>query len=234
MKKTLKTALIACLVLLVGLSMLTACTTDSHTHTVVINDAVAPTYSKAGLTAGAYCSECGEVLVAQELVPATGSFGLSYSVNSNGITCTISGIGVCTDTKINIPKRLDGYKVTSIGDSAFSGSPNLTSVTLPDSVITVGTRAFSYCKKLTSVTVSNTVTTIGKFAFASCPNLTSITIGDSVTTISDNAFWDCSSLTNITFEGTVAQWKSIKLGDDWRYNVPAIEVVCSDGVVKLN
>lgn len=233
MKKTLKTALIACLVLLVGLSMLTACTTDSHTHTVVIKEAIAPTYNKAGLTAGAYCSECGEVLVAQEIVPATGSVGLSYTVNGN-TSCTITGIGTCTDTKINIPKRLHGYKVKSIGKSAFANCSNLTSVTLPDSIITIGERAFSYCNSLTSVTIANSVTTIGNFVFANCPNLTSITIGDSVTAIGDNVFWNCSSLANIIFEGTVAEWNSIKFGDDWKHGVPATQVICSNGVVKLN
>ena len=251
MRKTIKIALLLCLISLVGVLVFTACTAP-HTHTVVIDEAIAPTYNKTGLTAGAHCSECGEVFVAQELLPATGSVGLSFTVNgnSNRTICTITGIGTCTDTEINIPRRVNGYKVTSIGDSAFSSSPNLTSVTLPDSVITIGNWAFAYCKSLTSVTLSNSVTTIGKSAFANCPNLTSIVIGDSVTTIGENAFWNCSNLTNVTlpnsvtnisegafygcsnltsvtFAGTIEQWKAIgrNIGK---------HVECTNGTIDQN
>ena len=48
-----------------------------------------------------------------------------------------------------------------------------------------------------------------------------------------SAFEGCTSLTNIKFEGTVEQWNAIEKCEDWNYNVPATEVVCSDGVVTL-
>ncbi len=46
--------------------------TSDHQHTVVTLEAVAPTCTETGLTAGQYCSVCGTVLVAQEAVPAKG------------------------------------------------------------------------------------------------------------------------------------------------------------------
>ncbi len=67
-----------------------------------------------------------------------------------------------------------------------------------------------------------------------CTALTNITISNSVTSIGNRAFFNCSSLASITFEGTVEQWKAITLGDEWNYNVPATEVICSDDVVALN
>ena len=39
-------------------------------HNKVIDPSVAPTYTEPGLTAGAHCSICGEVLIAQTVIPA--------------------------------------------------------------------------------------------------------------------------------------------------------------------
>jgi hypothetical protein len=61
----------------------------------------------------------------------------------------------------------------------------------------------------------------------------SIEIPASLTTIGNSAFSDCISLTNIAFAGTVAEWKAISIETYWNYNVPATEVVCSDGTVSL-
>ena len=47
--------------------------TDKHTHVEEVMPAVEPTCTKTGLTEGKRCSECGEVLVAQETVPALGT-----------------------------------------------------------------------------------------------------------------------------------------------------------------
>ena len=41
--------------------------------------------------------------------------------------------------------------VTTIGESAFSGCDNLTSVAIGNSITSIGKNAFSYCSSLTSV-----------------------------------------------------------------------------------
>ena len=66
------------------------------------------------------------------------------------------------------------YIVTSIGDNTFAKCGNLSSVTIPNSIINIGKKAFYDCYSLTSVTIGNGVTSIGSDAFKHCNDLKTI------------------------------------------------------------
>ena len=89
---------------------------------------------------------------------------------------------------VNLPN------VTSIGNYAFSGCSNSTSIDLPN-VTSIGDYAFFCCTSLTSIDLPN-VTSIGDSAFSGCSNLTSIDLPNAPS-IGDNTFYDCTSLTSI-------------------------------------
>ena len=141
--------------------------------------------------------------------PFIPSEGLSYTVNGDGETCTITGVGTCTDTDLRIGGSINGYKVTSIGDYAFSDCTSLTNVTIGDSVTSIGDSAFYECDSLTSVTIPDSVTSIGDYAFDWCGSLTSVTIGNSVTSIGYGAFRECTSLTSILVDNDNTAYQSI-------------------------
>ena len=122
---------------------------------------------------------------------------LAYEINGDGVTCTVTGMGDCTDTKLVIPTTIDGYTVTSIGEEAFLRCTGLTSITIPESVTSIGSSAFSGCTSLASITIPSSVTSIGDSAFYSCMGLTSITIPASVTSIDSFAFAGCYKLVEV-------------------------------------
>jgi len=105
----------------------------------------------------------------------------------------------CTDlTSVSIPNG-----VTSIGYSVFCGCSGLTSISIPNSVTSIGQYAFSHCTGLTSISIPNSVTSIGQYAFFHCTGLTSIAIPNSVTTIDEYAFFFCSGFSSIIIPSSV-------------------------------
>ena len=125
------------------------------------------------------------------------------------------------------------YRVTSIGKEAFAFCYPLTSITIPDSVKKIGWKAFAFCYPLTSITIPDSVKSIGWKAFLDCNPLKEICIPNSVTSIGRHAFDGCDSLFSFTYQGTIAQWKKIKLGYYWKTPIPIAVLHCTDGDVKV-
>ena len=117
--------------------------------------------------------------------------------------CTITGyIGTTVD--VVIPSEIEGYEVTRIEKRAFYQNNVVTSVDIPDTMVSINDYAFYCCTSLTSITIPNTVTSIGYCSYNNCTSLTSIFIPDSVTFIDDYAFNMCASLTSISIPDGIA------------------------------
>ena len=125
--------------------------------------------------------------------------------------CVVSGIGTCTDAHIIIPDTYNGLPVTSIGDFAFRGCQDLTSITIPASITSIGEGAFNNCDNLKNVYISDLAAWCKiDFAFVASPlhNGTTlylngvqpkdITIPDGITNIGNYTFINCTSLTRVT------------------------------------
>ncbi len=90
------------------------------------------------------------------------------------------------------------YRVSRIGNSAFSGCYRLDSVELPSTIVEIGENAFAGCSRMTTINIPSSVTTIGNGAFVSCSSMISINIPSSVTEIGENTFLGCTSLKEVT------------------------------------
>ena len=152
----------------------------------------------------------GTVKYKVDRIPIEGIY--TFAVNADGESVTITGVTSQRDFYV-LPKEAvigkDTYPVTAIGNGAFAGNRLITAY-LPESVKTIGDNAFDGCVNLTSVTQVGSsdeavfpasVTSIGNYAFEGCGKL-NVTFGaaKALTTIGDNAFYGCTSLQQVVFE----------------------------------
>lgn len=133
-----------------------------------------------------------------------GDIVIPSTVTYNGRTLSVISIGDnafygCSDlTSINIPNN-----ITSIGDCAFNDCSSLTSIKIPDGVTSIGNNAFRGCASLTSINIPDGVTSIESRTFENCCNLTMINIPYKVSSIGNYAFKWCKSLTSINIPDSV-------------------------------
>lgn len=109
-----------------------------------------------------------------------------------------------SSSTVTVPKQVEGYDVTAIGDHAFSANKNITTVSLPKGVVSIGAGAFNECPKLAKVTIpAGGLTSIGDTAFFKCGLLSSIALPYGLTSIGASAFSECAKLTAVTLPDTL-------------------------------
>ncbi len=99
---------------------------------------------------------------------------VKFLYRSDGTAITITGTEPKATGELIIPATIDGLPVTAIGFGAFWGCNQITSVTIPGSVISINDWAFRDCTGLTSVTIPNSIDSIGVYAFEGCIGLTTV------------------------------------------------------------
>ena len=119
-----------------------------------------------------------------------------YTVNNDG-TATITGY-TGSGGEITIPETLDEYKVTAIGNDAFSNNKSLTKVTILENINRIGDGAFKGCRSMTTLTISKGVNSIGASAFMGCKKLATVTIPEGVKSIGASAFQGCEQMETLT------------------------------------
>lgn len=113
--------------------------------------------------------------------------------NCNAIveTATNTIIAGCLNTTINA-------NIKHIGNHAFMNLYDLSSITLPDGLISIGDGAFHRCYNLPSINIPNSVTSIGRDAFFACHSFSSFTFPDKIQTLSESVLQYCRLLNTVT------------------------------------
>lgn len=108
--------------------------------------------------------------------------------------------GLANLTSVSIPAS-----VTSIGNYAFNSSEQLSNVTFASgsALDSIGQHAFFNCKALTDMTIPTGVRTIGQNAFAGCTNLARVSLPSGLTAVADHTFEGCSALTEVTIPASM-------------------------------
>ena len=152
-----------------------------------------------------------------------------YNYNSNRTTLSVTYRGTSPNSYkdeysgfVKIPKQVTyggiSYAITDVGERAFSGCSNLTSIEIPNSVTKIGNYAFYDCNGLASIEIPNSVTSIGEYTFQNCSSLTSIEIHNNVTSIGGYAFRNCSQLTSVIINSNAIMSKTYT----WTSNLESI------------
>jgi hypothetical protein len=99
---------------------------------------------------------------------------------------------------------INGLPVTRIGANAFSLGlgwsnldTNITSITVPEGILSIGDNAFAFLDSLTSISLPNSVTNIGIGLVNNDAKLGRFTFPNKLTVIPESTFDSCTGLTNV-------------------------------------
>ena len=185
----------------------------------------------------------------------------SYYSSTNGLTI-YQYDGYDTSGVLEIPETINGKEVAGLYNSALAGT-NFSKILLPETLKSIGNYAFSGCRNLTSMTIPASVTSIGTSIFCDCNNLTNIsiasgntgykvvnqviyskdgttlvtcptaskvTIPDTVTEIADYAFYYNANLQSITIPVSVVEMGEGAFGNCSKLSSVTIE---GNGLTKI-
>ena len=164
-----------------------------------------------------------EVTLPEEVTIPSNS--LAFASAGDG-TCTVIGIGSCTDSCVVIPTYSPaGDVVTAVSARALYGQKQINAIQIPATVTHIGALAFANCPNLVYISVSDEseeycdidgilYTSDGRELLLYPPMRAgaSVTISLVTTEIAEMAFYNCAYLSHIYYTGSPEAWERIIIG----------------------
>ena len=147
------------------------------------------------------------------------------------------------ESDLTVPDRIGKWKVTAIGEDAFStwrrNDPleeelrqvreNLRYVRLPEGIRTINNRAFLGCRNLEEIRIPDATDRLGAECFQGCEKLTEIRIPDGVQILNRRTFESCKMLRTVRLPEGLRS-----IGEEAFRSCNSLEtVILPDGVEKL-
>lgn len=133
------------------------------------------------------------------------------------------------ETDLVLPAAYEDYIITRIAPFAFRRRRNITSVTIPDTVVNIGREAFYICPSLRTVRLPKQLKIINDNAFNYCKALEYIEIPDGTIHLGRHAFYDCTSLKAIRIPNSVGFFGKDVFGSQSLSENRPLKVFCSPG-----
>ena len=186
------------------------------------------------------CVSSGELPV-EPIVPSLPENAVTegyYTYTVADEKATIIDVDKSISGDVVIPSTLGGYPVTAIGNYALIECLYITSVVIPETVISIGEGCFGYSIALECVEIPENVISIGVEAFAYCMSLEKLIIKNSETAIGEYvAYTDMTVADGYTIEEWVEKFYALRdaenngTADDSMYDdILAITVIHDEPV----
>lgn len=125
-----------------------------------------------------------------------------YELREDGAAVIVGYTGY--DSRVTIPKEVDGHPIREIGTSACYGNRNLRKLIIEAELDRIDKDAFGYCPNLKSVTIES-CPEIGESAFEGCALLTELVLPENLSNIDDFAFKSCLRLGTVDIPASLAR-----------------------------
>ena len=112
-------------------------------------------------------------------------YGNISNTEAQVVSCTQNELSPSLVIPSNVVLYDNNYNVTSIGNSAFMGCNQISTVSIPNTVTSIGMSAFSGCSELAAVSIPQTVSEIGDYAFSGT-KITDILFGEKIKSLSES------------------------------------------------
>lgn len=220
------------------------CSYEMDGNNITVNGATGTFTGSVGATE-IYCNEVAtNFVLGDEFIVADEDYIYIYREDLDGYEAR-----VIDKTKASyslVKSNINGKPLVSLSHFMFEMNPNITVLPqfpadwMMSTKIAMGEGMFYGCSNLREAIIPNTFTQLPFMLFKNCRNLEKVVIPKTIIGVGNEVFADCTSLTTIIYEGTIEQYNSTFYYNTDKtdemsifYNVPATEVICSDGTVAL-